>query len=610
MSASAPQRIRVHVAASYDPPMKPRLVYDGDCAFCRYTVEYAASVTSDAVEYRPYQEVMDEHPGVTEGEFAASIQLFADGERHERADAAFRILAIGGAGFWHRLYRRLPGFAAFSDALYDWVSRHREACLAVARPLFGRRLRRTEFNVTADILIRGIALCGLFAFLSLWWQIDGLIGPQGILPAADFLDVVAHRYGAERFWILPTAFWLDASPAALHAVCALGSLATLTAILGRWRCTASVIAYACYLSLLAAGQVFLAYQWDILLVECFIIAAVLARAPGFGVWLARLALFRFMFLSGFVKLASGDPTWADGSALAFHFETQPLPTVLAWFAHHLPQVLLEWSVWLTFAIELALPFFIFLPRNIRLVAAGGFVLLEVLIFATGNYNFFNILTVVLCLALLDDRWTRPIVRGVATAPGRRATKTLAACVMALGILVTLHNVFRLPAPMAVLTETAAPLRLANPYGLFAVMTTRRDELVVEGSMNGSTWEPYAFPFKPGDVAAPPRWATPHQPRLDWQMWFAALTTPEGAPWIYDFAFALLEARPDVLKLVADPFDGARPKFVRIVRYRYRFSTPAERSSTGDWWTRGDATIWQPPTQLRRPKITHEPLTLD
>ena len=598
------------MAASYDPPMKPRLVYDGDCAFCRYTVEYAASVTSDAVEYRPYQEVMAEHPDVNEAEFAASIQLFADGERYERADAAFRVLAIGGAGFWHRLYRRLPGFAAFSDALYDWVSRHRGACLAFARPLFGRRLRRAEFNVTADVLIRGIALCGLFAFLSLWWQIDGLIGPQGILPAADFLDVVAHRYGAERFWILPTAFWLDASPAALHTVCALGTLATLTAFLGRWRCTASVIAYACYLSLFATGQVFLAYQWDIFLIECFVIAAVLARAPRFGVWLARLALFRFMFLSGFVKLASGDPTWADGTALAFHFETQPLPTVLAWYAHHLPQVLLEWSVWLTFAIELALPFFILLPRNLRLVAAGGFVLLEVLIFATGNYNFFNILTVVLCLALLDDRRIKPIVRGVATAPGRRVTKTAAVCVMALGILVTLHNVFRLPAPMAVLIETAAPLRLANPYGLFAVMTTRRDELVVEGSMDGSTWEPYAFPFKPGDVAAPPRWATPHQPRLDWQMWFAALTTPEGAPWIYDFAFALLEARPDVLKLVADPFDGARPKFVRIVRYRYRFSTPAERSSTGDWWIRGDATIWQPPTQLRRPKITHEPLTLD
>ena len=154
----------------------------------------------------------------------------------------------------------------------------------------------------------------------------------------------------------------------------------------------------------------------------------------------------------------------------------------------------------------------------------------------------------------------------------RCPKTLAAGVMALGILVTFHSVFRLPAPTTVLTDAAAPLRLANPYGLFAVMTTRRDELAVEGSMDGSTWVPYAFPFKPGDIAARPRWATPHQPRLDWQMWFAALTTPEGAPWIYDFALALLEARPEVLQLVADPFDGARPKFVRIVRHRYRFST--------------------------------------
>ena len=598
------------MAASYDPPMKPRLVYDGDCAFCRYTVEYAASVTSDAVEYRPYQEVMAEHPDVAEAEFADSIQLFVDGERHERADAAFRTLAIGGLAFWDVLYRRLPGFAGVSDALYGWVARHRGLCLALARPLFGRRLRRAEFDVTADLLIRGIALCGLFAFLSLWWQLDGLVGPGGILPASDFFDAVAGAYGTERFWLLPTVFWLDASAATLHAVCAIGALATLTALLGRWRCVASVIAYACYLSLFAAGQVFLSYQWDIFLIECFVIAAVLARAPGWGVWLARLALFRFMFLSGFVKLASGDPTWADGSALAFHFETQPLPTALAWYAHHLPTALLEWSVYLTFVIELALPFLILFPRNLRLVAAGGFVLLELLIFATGNYNFFNILTIVLCISLLDDRWTRPIVRGVTASPGRKLSRTFAACVMALGTLVTFHNVFRLPAPMAVLTEAAAPLQLANPYGLFAVMTTRRDELVVEGSMDGRTWSPYAFPFKPGDVAVAPRWTTPHQPRLDWQMWFAALTTPEGAPWMYDFTFALLEARPDVLALVADPFDGTPPKFVRIVRHRYRFSTPAEKSSTGRWWVRGAGTTWLPPTQLRRPKVTHDPLTLD
>ena len=596
--------------AGYDFPMKPRLVYDGDCAFCRYTVEYAASVTSDAVEYRPYQDVMSEYPDITEAEFADSIQLFADGERYQRADAAFRTLAIGGVRFWDRLYRRLPGFARLSDALYRWVARHRQLCLSLARPLFGRELCRAEFNVTADLVIRGIALCGLFAYLSLWWQLEGLIGSQGVLPATDYFEALAGAYGAERFWFLPTLFWLDASPVALHAVCALGTLATLTALLGRWRCVASVTAYVCYLSLLAAGQVFLSYQWDIFLIECFVIAAVLARSPGVGVWLARLALFRFMFLSGFVKLASGDPTWADGSALSFHFETQPLPTALAWYAHHLPGSILEWAVWTTLFIELALPFCVFLPRNIRLVAAAVFVIFELLIFATGNYNFFNILTIVLCLALLDDRWMKPVIRGVATTSGRRVSRTIAVCVMALGVLVTFHAVFRLPAPMATLTEAASPLRLANPYGLFAVMTTHRDELVVEGSMDERTWVPYAFPFQPGDVAAAPRWATPHQPRLDWQMWFAALTTPEGAPWIYDFAFALLEARPDVLALVSDPFDGARPKYVRIVRHRYRFSTHQERASTGDWWVRGEATTWLPPAQLRRPKITHDPLTLD
>ena len=182
-------------------PMKPRLVYDGDCAFCRYAVEYAASVTADAVDYRSYQEVMAEYPDITEAEFADSIQLFADGERRERANAAFRTLAIGGVRFWDRLYRRLPGFAALSDALYRWVARHRGLCLKLARPLFGRQLRRAEFNVTADLVIRGIALCGLIAYLSLWWQLEGLIGPQGSAPRNRLFRCARQRLRRRTFLV-------------------------------------------------------------------------------------------------------------------------------------------------------------------------------------------------------------------------------------------------------------------------------------------------------------------------------------------------------------------------------------------------------------------------
>ena len=589
--------------------MKPRLVYDGDCAFCRYMQGYAASVTGDAVEYRPYREVLADHPDVSEADFARTIWLFSGEGRHRGADAAFRTLALGGLGFWRLLYRRLPGFALFAEAAYRWTARHRSCCLGLSRILFGRRPVRAEFAFTADLLVRGIALCGLAAFVSLWWQIEGLIGPGGVLPADAFLDAVTGVRGGERYWLLPTVFWLDASPVALHGVCAMGAAATLLALAGRWRCIASVVAYVCYLSLLGAGQVFLSYQWDILLIECFVAAAVLARAPTLGVWLTRLVLLRFMFLSGFVKLASGDPTWADGTALAYHFETQPLPTALAWYAHHAPAVLLEWAVTATLFIELVLPFCILLPRNVRLVAAVAFVLLEFLILATGNYNFFNVLTIVLCLALLDDRLL-PVGRGTIRPGGSRMGARLAGgCVIALGVCVTLQATWRPPGVLSEVVHTVRPLRLANPYGLFAVMTRERDELVVQGSLDGETWRDYAFPFKPGDRAQAPRWATPHQPRLDWQMWFAALTTPERAPWMYDFAFALLEARPAVLALVVDPFDGARPTYVRVLRYPYRFTTAEERARSGDWWARGTETIWLPALRLRRPVVTHEPLTL-
>ena len=570
---------------------------------------YAASVTGDAVEYRPYQEVARDHPDITNEQFAETIWLFSDEGRQRGADAAFRTLALGGARAWLALYRRLPGFAVLAEAAYRWTARHRGFCMAVSRVLFGRRLVRNEFAATADVLVRGIALCGLAAFVSLWWQIDGLVGPGGVLPAGDFLGAVADARGWERFWLLPTVFWLDASALALHLVCGIGTAATLLALAGRWRCAAALIAYVCYLSLLGAGQVFLSYQWDILLIECFVAAAVLARAPAAGVWLTRLVLFRLMFLSGFVKLASADPTWADATALAYHFETQPLPTALAWYAHQAPPALLEWAVRGTLCIELVLPFFVILPRNPRLVAAAAFVVLELLIFATGNYNFFNLLTIVLCVALLDDRLLPAGLRGVPSVGRRAGARLAAAGVMVLGVAVTVEAVTRQASPLSVMTQALRPLRLANPYGLFAVMTTQRDELVVEGSMDGETWSAYRFPFKPGEPSRAPAWATPHQPRLDWQMWFAALTTPERAPWTYDLAFALLEARPHVLALLEDPFDGARPKYVRILRRPYRFTTPDERARTGHWWAPGESTVWLAPVRLRRPVVTHEPLTL-
>ena len=307
-----------------------------------------------------------------------------------------------------------------------------------------------------------------------------------------------------------------------------------------------------------------------------------------------------------MKLLSGDPTWADATALNYHFETQPLPTVLAWYAHQLPDWLLHGGVITTFVIELGLPFLIFLPRNPRMLACAGFILLELLILLTGSYNFFNLLTIVLCLALLNDqmfRWARwqVAIEGVKSAWSRYLTTLIGLLLVIGGVLHLAHTLSGRNLPNWAVTPLAvvAPFHVVNGYGLFAVMTTQRDEIVFEGSMDGKTWLAYEFPFQPGAVDRMPGLATPHQPRLDWQMWFAALGEVERNPWFYAFAQALLEARPAVLALLQhDPFAGEPPRYLRAVRYHYQFSSPAQRRATGAWWTRTLTRGYMPVLRLK------------
>ncbi len=586
----------------------PQLAFDGDCGFCRYCVDYAASLTGPRVAYRPYQEIAGDHPDVPEQAFRDSIQLFESGRRCQGAEAAFRVLAIGGRSTLLRAYRRVPGFAAGSEAAYRWVARHRPALFALGRLMFGRRLLVARHERTAAWLYRTIMLLALVAFVSLWVQVEGLFGQGGIAPVAEMLDALSAPGDFARYFRLPTLLWISGADWALHGVCALGVLASLLGLAGRLRTLSAAIAYLAYLSLVTAGRDFTAFQWDMLLLECLVLAAVAARSPGAGVWLGRLLLLRFMLLSGVVKVASHDPTWASGTALLFHFETQPLPTPLAWYAHHLPREWLIAATWATLLIELGLPWLVLGPRNLRLLAAAGFVLLEVLIVLTGNYNFFNLLTIGLCLALLNDH----------LLPGSAATERIrrrpvagmiAIVIGALGVLQILDVIERLPPTMRAPLRLVAPYGIVNRYGVFAVMTTVRHEIVLEGSLDGEHWREYAFPFKPGAVDEAPRLATPHQPRLDWQMWFAALGPPDRSPWFYGLADALLRGDPETRALLRDPFDGRTPTWLRARYYRYRFTTPAERAATGDWWVRELLGLWMAPIRLRVPHVHHDPLVL-
>ncbi len=469
-----------------------------------------------------------------------------------------------------------------------------------------------SYALTRWVFLRALGVIYLVAFVSLWVQVRGLIGSGGILPAAQYLDTIRTYVGPERYRLVPTVFWAQASDPALWLACGLGTLAAVLLIVNVAPLLCLVTLWVLYLSLVSVGQDFLAYQWDVLLIEAGFLAVFLAppqllpgRTPGSPVsaivlFLLWWLLFRLSFQSGLVKLTWGDPTWRQLTALDFHFYTQPLPTWTAWYAHRLPSVVKKSLVVMTFLLEIGVPLLMFGSRGMRFVACAGIVVMQVMILATGNYTFFNLLTIALALLLIDDAgWARvlPInlmqdlaVSQISSGSIGPALRALVAAVVLVvsGVRFWQNLSVRATVPPSVRRALGwvEPFRSINSYGLFRVMTTSRSEIIVEGSDDLRTWRAYEFAYKPGDVMRRPRFVEPHQPRLDWQMWFAALSRAEATPWFQAFLGRLLEGSPPVLGLLAqNPFPEHPPKYIRALRYDYRFTTVAGRRATGAWWSR-------------------------
>lgn len=477
-----------------------------------------------------------------------------------------------------------------------------------------------SYALSSWLYVRLLGLVLLVAFLSLWVQMEGLLGEDGIAPAEALF---AHLRGAEgvSFFDRPSLAWLAADETALGLICAAGVFASFLVLVGAVPKVSLFACWALYLSIVNAGFPFTAFQWDTLLLEATFLSIfvapwaaldrpALAREPDpLRRWLVWFLLFRLMFRSGVVKLTSGDPTWADLTALEYHYETQPLPTWLGWYAHQLPTALQKLSTAVMFAIELVAPFLLFVPRRwARHTAAAAFVVLMLLISLTGNYGFFNLLGIVLSLALLDDalllrmsprairdrlRRTRdaePDVPRTPPPPARRwPGRIVPAAVLALTAIVFVTGFSRSAA-----FASLGPFRTFNNYGLFAVMTTERPEIVIEGSRDGVTWEEYGFRYKPGALDRAPPFNQPHQPRLDWQMWFAALGSWQQNRWLVAFLRKLLENEPAVLELLAhNPFPDRPPRYVRAVLYDYRFTDWDARDETGHWWRRERVGLYAP-----------------
>jgi hypothetical protein len=305
------------------------------------------------------------------------------------------------------------------------------------------------------------------------------------------------------------------------------------------------------------------------------------------VWLFRALLFRLMFLSGVVKLASGDATWRSLEALKYHYETQPLPTPLAWFMHQLPDAVQRASTAMVLVAELAVPLLFLAPRRLRAIGAWVTIGFQVLILLTGNYAYFNWLTIALCMWLFIEPADRKVTWG---------SGVLAVTIGGLGVLTLLAAAgVTLPEPALRAMGAVDPLRVVNSYGLFAIMTTTRPEIIVEGSNDGQTWQAYEFRYKPGDVRRAPPVVAPHQPRLDWQMWFAALGTAQQNRWFVNFVEKLLRGEPAVLGLLArDPFGGSPPKYVRARLFQYHFT----RWGEAGWWRREESGMYLGAVSLR------------
>jgi hypothetical protein len=459
-----------------------------------------------------------------------------------------------------------------------------------------------DHELASQVFLKGLALIYTVAFASLALQIDGLAGPDGILPFQQLLDRAFAEDGYVALWRLPTLFWLGSSDAALRGVAIGGMVFALLLLSGRGKPRPILILlFVSYLSLYHAGQIFTSFQWDYLLLESGFLAILLVGAPTrLVVLLYHWLLFRLRFQSGFFKLASGDPSWRDFTALHHYFETQPLPHVGSWYAHQLPDWALRTGVGFTFVAELIVPFFIFLPRPFRIFAAATTVLAQLCIIATSNHNFINLLTILLCLFLLDDRILERMLPAPAAGLHRQARahnrpgivlKTFsgasAVILLALSLSMTCGALARSPLSPALdsFNRIAFSFGVGNVFHLFPTMQTERQELRVLGSDDGVAWEAYEFRYKPDALDRAPLFIVPHQPRLDWMMWFLPPQWADTGYWFGPFLDALRQNRPAVTRLLArNPFEGKPPpRFLRVLAYRYHFTTPPERADSGNWW---------------------------
>ena len=529
------------------------------------------------------------------------------------------------------------------------------------RYLFGPEAPWPRGHLIARWLwLRALGLIFFSAFYSLLFQIRGLIGPEGILPAGRYLSSLREQVGARAYWYAPSLLWLASGNHALVAISWVGLIASLMLVLNLWPRGMIAVSLLMFLSFVAAAQDFSSYQSDGMLLEAAFISLFFAP-PGWrprlgddhptsraSLFLLRWEWFRIYFESGFVKMASHDPQWRNLTALDHYYENGPLPDWIGWYAQQLPLRFQASVALATLVIELGLVWMIFLPRRFRLLCFFIVTPFQIGIILTANLAFLNYLVLLLGLLLLDDKFLRNVgaalisalrrpqgpprqapannvaatpVGPTATAGGppgpplrvpvkpsrfrvvlERAALFSSASVLSWVLYNTTVLLLLMISPALRLPSAPIvllePFRISNQYGLFAVMTRARYEIEFQGSRDGQTWVAYPFRYKPQNPREAPRLYAPYQPRFDWNLWFASLGGWRESPFVVRTEVQLLHGSPSALELFAgNPFPGKPPRAVRATLWQYWFTDLKVKRAEGLWWRREFLGLYAPTLEL-------------
>ena len=541
------------------------MVWDGECHFCRLCADRFKSQKKVNIEFIPYQEIFNKYPKAPELDYKKSVVFFTKKDTYKGAAAVFSFYNEIGKKLPMWLYRKFKIFEKISESFYQFIANNRRLFQSIGQFFWGSNYLPDTYKISGWIYGRLLGFVGLIAFLSFWSQSDMLISSNGIVPFESDLRqiegfITKTNTDISKWFARPTILWLSQTDLWLDMVLFIGALASLSLIIGLVPHMSILVSWICYLSISSVSEPFLNFQWDTLLLETYLLSIFFVPWKIFddrkniqnpsciGKWLLWFLIIKLMVESGLVKFtffgSDGSNTWRELTALNYHYWTQPIPSWISWYVDKLPEFIDKISLIFTYCCELVIPFMILFPRKIRRVALFSLIIFQVLIIITGNYGFFNLLAIVICVTLIDDQLVGIYFNKWFKSGKEGKENLLQKIKLAFGLIIlscfiytTLFFIDRdlkgnrpnvnqryndISSIGRNLIQAAQVTRSMNAYGLFRVMTVTRPEIYIEALSSDSIWHPILFNYKPVEPSDRPKFFFPHMPRIDWQIWFEAL----------------------------------------------------------------------------------------